>query len=117
LQPFDIDFAAQQGVFECVAPFVSAGCNQGDACDYDCSTQSCGSCSDQTSYDACLTSVGNGQCAMYQTGANKCVQSAYMNGGAFCNPASYTNFGTWLQGVGAHYCDMGPVFDGGFGPD
>jgi len=116
LQPFDYDFADQQGLFECVAPFVPTSCNQSDACDFDCTTQSCGSCQDQTSYDTCRTNVGTGQCAMYQQAATKCEQTGYMGGGSFCNPAGYPNFGAWLQGVGAHYCDMGPIFDGGF-PD
>ncbi len=117
LQAFDYDWATQQGIFECIAPFVSSGCNQGDACTYDCGIQSCSSCPDQTSYDTCLNNVQTGQCAMYEQGSTKCEQSAYASGGAFCNPANYANFGAWLQGVGAHYCDMGPVFDGGFGPD
>jgi hypothetical protein len=122
LSSFDYDFVAQQGVFDCVAPFVPAACNQTDACDYDCATQSCGSCPDQTSYDTCLSSVGTGQCSNYQQSANACLMNAYANGGSFCNPSGYANFGAWLQGVGAYYCDMGPVpdggvLDGGFGGD
>ena len=117
LSPFDLDFADQQGIFECIADFVSAACNQSDACTYDCTTQSCGSCSDTTTYDTCRTNVDSatGQCSKFQGSSSSCEQSAYSNGAAFCNPANYANFGAWLQGVGAHYCDMGPIVDGGFG--
>jgi hypothetical protein len=109
LQPFDVDFADQDGIFECIAPFVSASCNQSDACDFDCTTQSCGSCPDQMSYDTCRTNVGTGQCAKYQQAATQCEQSGYMGGGSFCNPAGYSNFGSWLQTVGGHYCGGGPI--------
>ncbi len=115
LQQFDYDFADQQGVFECVAPFVPPSCNQSDACDFDCVSQSCSSCPDQTTYDSCRTNVASGQCAMYQQAATSCEQSGYSSGGSFCNPAGYMTFGGWLQGVGGHYCGGGPIDAGGPG--
>ncbi len=114
LQQFDYDFVFQQGVFACIAPFVSTTCDQNTACAYSCATQSCGQCPDPTTYDQCIQSVQNGQCAVYETPATQCEKTAYGSGGAFCDPAGYAGFGAWLQGVGTYYCGGGPV-DAGAG--
>jgi len=115
LQPFDYQFSDQNGVFACIAPFVSAQCNQNTACAYDCTIQSCQSCPDQATYTQCEQSVGTGQCTTYQSPANQCEQGAFAGPGAFCNPAHYSNYGQWLQGVGTNYCGGGPVDAGGPG--
>jgi hypothetical protein len=112
LQQFDYDFADNQGVFTCVAPFVPAGCNQSTACETDCQFQSCGSCPDITTYDQCRSTVQAGQCATYVQAA-QCDQPALKGVGSFCNPGLYTDFGAWLQAVGMHYCASGIVVDGG----
>jgi hypothetical protein len=114
LQPFDFQFADQDGIFACIAPFVSATCNQDTACTYDCTSQSCGQCPDQTTYNQCEQNVGTGQCSSFQTPATQCEQKAFSGPGAFCNPAGYPNYGQWLKGVGTNYCGGGPV-DAGAG--
>ncbi len=121
LQPFDYEFADGEGVYACVAPYVSAACDAATACAFDCESQSCGTCTDTPTYQACRNTVDGptGQCAKYQAGAS-CDASALSGPAAFCNPSGYASYGAWLQAVGSHYCglqnvDAGPPpFDGGF---
>jgi hypothetical protein len=106
LQPFDVAFQDQTGLATCVAPFVSATCNQDTACTSDCTVSSCSSCPDQMTYDQCRAAVdaSTGQCATWSNPATQCEQQAYSAAGSFCDPSKYSNFGTWLQGVGKYYC-------------
>jgi hypothetical protein len=32
------------------------------------------------------------------------VTSGLPTSGQFCDPSGYSDFGAWLQAVGAHYC-------------
>jgi hypothetical protein len=108
LSPFDYDFTAVTGIFNCVSPFVSATCNHNTGCVGDCVAQSCGGCSQQNKA-SCETQVRGqgGQCLSYLQSAGVCVGQALFNNKAaqFCSPQSYAgNYGNWLAGVGAHYC-------------
>jgi hypothetical protein len=109
LQPFDYELADLEGVFACIAPWVTAVCNQSTACDYDCRTESCASCPDSATYDQCRTTVdgANGQCASYSLPAERCEAAAFAGAGAICDPSRYGNdYGAWLQAVGTRYCGM-----------
>jgi hypothetical protein len=112
LQQFDYDFADSQGVYACVAPYVSASCNQSTACSSDCEFQSCGSCLDLPTFEQCRTTVQSGQCASYVQAA-QCDQAALAGPASFCDPSQYANFGAWLQVVGNQYCGQGPIDAGG----
>ncbi|MEO6574309.1 MAG: hypothetical protein ABIP89_10745, partial [Polyangiaceae bacterium] len=107
LTPFDFTFQEAQGIFTCVAPFVSAGCNTSTGCAIDCQEQSCSMC-DASTIQGCDNSVRQGQCGP-SFAASACITSAFAGpsggAGAFCNPFNYAgNYGRWLQGVGGHYC-------------
>jgi hypothetical protein len=103
LTTFDADFQELNGIFECVAPFVSPACDHATGCVRDCETQSCAMC-DAASVAQCQTDARNGQCQQYFQGA-QCVVQSLFGSASFCNPNNYQgNFGAWLQGVGGHYC-------------
>jgi hypothetical protein len=107
LAPFDYGFQEAKGIFSCVAPFVSASCNNTTGCAIDCQDKSCAQCAVGAT-QGCENSVRQGQCSSnFQ--ASSCIGSAFGGptggAGAFCNPFNYGgNFGRWLQGVGGHYC-------------
>jgi hypothetical protein len=103
LTPFDYDFNEVTGLFECAAPYVSPLCDHSTGCFTDCETQSCAQCpAGQTS--TCEQNVRNGQCSTYLQ-QSQCVVQAFFSSASFCNPNNYGgNFGSWLQGVGGHYC-------------
>ena len=103
LQPFVVPFAQGTGVFLCAAPFLPPACNQATGCYTDCETQTCMQCP-ASSVAACESQVVTGSCATFAQGVT-CIAAAETGAGAFCNPASYNNFGAWLQGVGANYCE------------
>jgi len=53
----------------------------------------------------CRQQVAQGQCQTYIQGAT-CIGTALFGQGSFCNPQTYQgNYGSWLAGVGAHYCE------------
>jgi hypothetical protein len=100
LSPFDYDFTAVTGIFNCVSPFVSATCNHNTGCVGDCVAQSCGGCSQQNKA-SCETQVRGqgGQCLSYLQSAGVCVGQALFNNKAaqFCSPQSYAgNYGNLL---------------------
>jgi hypothetical protein len=131
LEPFNNNFffgaTQQQGVDACIAQFVSSTCNHQTGCNADCDEQSCETCEDQTSFTQCTTTVGTGQCSTFSQAAQACEQGAFTGAGKFCDPSQYSNYGTWLQGVGKEYCgglisdagipDSGFPLDAGFGSD
>ncbi len=107
LQPFDVDFFPTfDGIFLCVAPFVSSACNHSTGCDFDCTVKSCNMCV-AASVETCEDDVQNGgQCDTFATQA-QCAVGVLGPGqpGRFCNPNIYPmGFGAWLQGVGKHFC-------------
>jgi hypothetical protein len=110
LQPFDVNFLPTfEGIFLCVAPFVNATCNQNTACDEDCLSFACKSCS-PANVDQCETDAqtGAGECSSLAA-QSSCAGSVLGPGqpGRFCNPNIYppfTAFGSWLQAVGKHFC-------------
>jgi hypothetical protein len=103
LQPFVVPFSQGTGVFLCAAPFLPASCNQATGCYTDCENATCGQCP-ASGLPACEGQVATGSCSAYSQGLT-CVVAAETGAGAFCDPASYANFGAWLQGVGGHYCE------------
>jgi hypothetical protein len=100
LQQFDIDFANETGIYLCAEPFLSSSCNGSTGCATDCISLACAACSDPT----CDGTVISGECSSYVTAGNTCI-AASSAATALCGQASYPNFGAWLQGVGAHYCE------------
>jgi len=103
LAPFQYALNAGQGIFNCVSPYVSSACDHDTGCIDDCETQSCSQCP-PTSVASCEASVASGQCATYISGAS-CIGTALFGTAAFCSPTTYAgNYGSWLAGVGAHYC-------------
>lgn len=117
----------EQGVDACIAQFVSSTCNHQTGCNTDCEQQSCETCPDDTSFNQCTTTVAAGQCSTYAQPAQTCEQTAFAGAAKFCDPSQYSNYGTWLQGVGKEYCgglisdggvpDTGFPLDAGFGGD
>ncbi len=92
-----------QGIFNCVSPFVTSTCNHTTGCVDDCELQSCVKCP-SSSVPTCRNSVASGQCQPYITSAT-CIGTALLGTASFCNPTTYSgNYGSWLAGVGAHYC-------------
>jgi hypothetical protein len=103
LQPFMVPFAQGTGVFLCAAPFLSPACNQATGCYSDCETKTCSQCP-ASGLAACQGQVATGTCSSLAQGLT-CVAAAQMGPGAFCDPTSYPDFGSWLKGVGGHYCE------------
>jgi hypothetical protein len=102
LVPFVVPFTQETGVFECLAPFVPAACNQDSACFADCETTACLHCP-ASQVTQCQNTATGGTCSSYAQELT-CLQAGLTGAGAFCNPASYSGFGAWLNAVGAHYC-------------
>jgi hypothetical protein len=105
LTPFHFTFQDGTGLFNCVAPFVSATCNHNTGCAVDCSTQSCEQCP-AANQNQCENTVrgAQGECrSEYQSAA--CFAAGLGGAGSFCNPITYQgNFGRWLEGVALNYC-------------
>lgn len=103
LVPFEFDFTNATGIFDCVSPFVSPTCNHQTGCATDCETQSCDQCP-QNAVQQCKLQVEQGQCQSYFQNVT-CIGNALFGPASFCNPQQYGgNYGSWLAGVGAHYC-------------
>jgi hypothetical protein len=105
LAPFHVTFGEATGIYTCLQPFVPANCNHDTGCAVECSDSSCTQCP-AGAKTQCENNVrsGNGQCRPYYQ-QTACIAPALFSSGAFCNPASYGgNYGSWLQGVGGHYC-------------
>ena len=104
LAPFAYDFQQGTGIFDCVSPYVGTTCNHSTGCASDCESQSCGQCP-PNSQQQCEFQVVQGQCQTYFQGVT-CVGNALFGQASFCNPQQYGgNYGNWLAGVGAHYCE------------
>jgi len=103
LQPFVVPFAQVTGIALCAAPFVPASCNQDTGCYTNCETVTCSQCA-ASQLSTCQTQVASGSCSTYSQGLS-CLVAAETGAGAFCNPASYSDFGAWLEGVGGQYCE------------
>jgi len=104
LVPFEYALTDGTGIFNCVSPYVGSTCNHSTGCATDCLTQSCDQCTASLKQQ-CETQVEQGQCASYLQGVT-CIGTALFGQGKFCNPQQYGgNFGSWLAGVGAHYCE------------
>jgi hypothetical protein len=103
LGPFDVNFQDVAGLFACVAPFVGTLCDHQTGCAIDCQNTSCAQCVAGTQTQ-CVSDVRSNQCGSYFQ-QSQCAVQAFFGPGAFCNPQNYAgNFGSWLQGVGGHYC-------------
>lgn len=105
LAPFAYDLQDAAGIYDCVSPYVTSSCNHATGCATDCEVSSCDQCP-VNSVETCRGQVrqGNGQCQGYFTGT-QCVLQPLVNQASFCNPFQYQgNYGSWLAGVGAHYC-------------
>ncbi len=103
LTPFAYDLQQGTGIFDCVSPFVNSTCNHDTGCISDCLNTSCDQCP-PSSVTQCEQQVAQGQCQTYIQGAT-CIGNALFGAGSFCNPQQYQgNYGAWLAGVGAHYC-------------
>ncbi|HEY1958525.1 MAG TPA: hypothetical protein VGH28_23065 [Polyangiaceae bacterium] len=104
LAPFESPLTDGTGIFDCVSPFVGAPCNHQTGCATDCETQSCDQCPPNAEQQ-CKLQVEQGQCQSYFQGVT-CIGNALVGQGSFCNPQQYNgNYGSWLAGVGAHYCE------------
>ena len=103
LQPFVVPFSEGTGIFLCAAPFLPASCNQATGCYTGCETQACSDCP-ASGVAGCEQAVATGSCSTYAA-AVTCIAQAEGGTGAFCNPASYPDFGAWLEGVGGYYCE------------
>lgn len=104
LTPFEFDLQVGTGIFNCVSPFVASTCNHDTGCISDCLTTSCEQCP-QNALQQCEIQVAQGQCQSYIQGAS-CIGNALFGSGSFCNPQQYQgDYGAWLAGVGAHYCE------------
>ena len=109
IKPFNEPFAQFTGIYRCAAPFVTAACNRSTGCAIDCQDDSCTQCPAGTE-DQCRNQVnaGGGQCNGFITQTATCVAPA-IPPGTVCHPATYGfNFGSWLRGVGDHFCGNGP---------
>jgi hypothetical protein len=100
LSQFDVDFVDLTGIYLCAEPLVSSACNGSTGCATDCINVACASCEETT----CESTVISGECSSYVTAGNACI-AATAAAEALCGQASYANFGAWLQGVGAQYCE------------
>jgi hypothetical protein len=103
LEPFDVPFADETGIFLCASPFVTADCNSDVACFENCEVQSCDQCPAGAQTTACQTTSRTGNCATWFDGLT-CVAGALGGSASFCSPTAYAGFGAWLRGVGGHYC-------------
>jgi len=100
LQQFLYDGAA----VKCLAPFLTASCNQALSCTTECVTAACNQCSAgerQTCRSQAFQS--GGECAAYVTGYF-CAQAAFAGPAAFCDITTIGSVGGFLRGVGAYYC-------------
>jgi hypothetical protein len=100
LEQFDIDFVDLTGIYLCAEPLVSASCDVSTGCATDCVSVACASCVETT----CDSDAISGECSSYVTAGNACI-AATAAANALCSQSSYANFGAWLQGVGAKYCE------------
>lgn len=107
LSPFNTPFAELTGIYNCVAPFVGAGCNRSTGCEVDCEVKSCSGCVAGAQTTQCRASVQGGQCQSFVQQSGCILTSLIAGQGSFCNPANpaYGNsFGNWIGAVGAQYC-------------
>ena len=101
LQQFDVDFVTRDGIYLCAAPLVSASCNGQTGCANDCISTTCQQCAGDPT--ACESTAIAGECSMLVNDGDTCVTGTTA-ANALCGQASYPNFGSWLSGVGKHYC-------------
>jgi hypothetical protein len=100
---FRSSFEDRSGINACVAGFVDDSCNRNSACAVDCGERSCNACGGQETQ--CRTNVRTGQCQAFELAAS-CVGTALAGPAVVCNPVTYgQDFGAWLEGVGAFYCN------------
>jgi hypothetical protein len=102
LRQFDVDFADVTGIYLCAEPFLSASCNGSTGCATDCINTACASC--YYTMASCDSTVISGECSSFVTAGNACI-AASASASALCAQSSYANFGAWLAGVGAAYCE------------
>jgi hypothetical protein len=97
-------FLYDGAVVKCLAPFLSASCNESLTCATDCSTGVCSQCTDANK-QACQTAAfaSGAVCNPYVAGYY-CAAAAFGSSGAFCDAARIGDTGAFLQGVGAYYC-------------
>jgi hypothetical protein len=100
LEQFDVDFVDLTGIYLCAEPLVSASCDGSTGCATDCINTACASCEETT----CESTVIGGECSTYVSAGDACINSTPA-AASLCSASSYANFGAWLQGVGAQYCE------------
>ncbi len=103
LEPFDVPFADQTGVFLCASPFVNASCDNDVGCFEDCEAKTCTQCPAGSATTQCQNQARTGNCATWFNGLT-CVAPVLAGTASFCSPTQYNGFGGWLRGVGGHYC-------------
>lgn len=105
LSPFKKSIQSLDGIFACVAPFVSPQCNRATGCATDCVNTSCSQCS-AAAVGQCQADSRTGQCGNFFQQVAQCVGTALIGTASFCNPGAYPggNYGAWLEGVGNRFC-------------
>lgn len=106
LAPFAYSFEDLQGVYACIAPYVTDACNRATGCQMDCQEKSCAGCG-AGQRDACESAVLSTNCQVHTTQTSCVLLPLFTGQGLFCNPANPAygnNFGAWLAGVGTEYC-------------
>jgi len=100
LQQFLYDGAA----VKCLAPFLTASCNQALSCATECVNAACDQCP-AGERRACDRQAfqSSGECESYITGYF-CAQAAFDGPAAFCDIVTIGSVGGFLRGVGAYYC-------------
>jgi hypothetical protein len=100
LTQFDVDFVDLTGIYLCAEPIVSASCDTFTGCASDCLNVACAACEETT----CDSTAIAGECSSFVDSGNACI-AASPAANALCAQSSYPNFGAWLAGVGAKYCE------------
>jgi hypothetical protein len=97
-------FLGDQGVRQCLAPYLSRECNHDLTCAVDCAAYVCAKCPAEQK-QKCEDTAGQpgGACNAYVYGW-ECELAAFQGPGAFCNWDIYEDAGHWLNAVARHYC-------------
>jgi hypothetical protein len=100
IQQFLYDGAA----VKCLAPFLTASCNQALSCATECVNAACDQCA-AGEKKACQDQAfqSGAVCAPYINGYF-CAQAAFSGPAAFCDIVTIGSIGGFLRGAGAYYC-------------
>lgn len=98
-------FSSDQAYVKCLAPYLSASCNEALTCAVDCSSATCGRC-DASGVEACQSGAfeAGGACRGFVSGYY-CASAALRGPAAFCDSSTLGgDVGAWLERVARHYC-------------